>query len=1047
MREWEDPSVQHRNRLPGRTDIRSYESFDAAREQDNTSCLMLSLNGDWQFRLCPEPCAVPEGFELPDYPDAEAWDRIRVPGCWQMQGYGTPVYSASPYLFATDPPYVSEDNDTGLYRTWFTLPENFSGKRMILRFEGVGSMFYVYLNGQEIGMSKGAHMTAEFDVSEAAVPGENLLAVKVLRFCDGSYLEIQDMLHMSGIFRNVSLHAMPVSGIYDVVVHADMEGLLQAEIVFNISGRRKEDLLPLPVTAVLLDPDGGEDARIESVFGDSGGKEDPSAALTDPMKLRLNMHVGSPKLWSAEKPSLYTLIVSCPGQHIPVRTGFRSIEIRDQQFLVNGRAIKARGVNHHDTNTTLGWAVSEEAMLQDVILMKRHNINFVRTSHYPPPAYFIDLADRFGLYVMSEADIECHGMGITDINTLSRDPAWSYAYTDRAERMVYRDRNHPSIVCWSMGNESGFGDNFRKVSAAMKALDDRPVHYQGAKDLPAFIPEEIAKNPEKMYQIQEQRMKTPWDPCVDLESMMYASPEMLEMYAQREDPRPFILCEYAHSMGNGPGGLREYWDVIWKYPKLMGACVWEWQDHGVLRYTEKGQKYYACGNELEMPYKRDGINGNFCNDGLLSPEKIPHPGLTELKKVLQPIHIRLLWTYPVRLEIVNRYQFTQGNLTGIWTLIEDGRVIQERGIDIDALAPGEAMKLELPVSEEDREQLLNISFRLKKAEPYADAGFEVASEQFVLGAFTAPQPPEKGSFPGLCLRKEGTALTIEGAGFTYGFDLLHGELRSMTREGEELLKAPLRQCFFRAPTDNDIGIVGPMRPGYANLWKDNGLDRLAARNLEEPMVTETGDQILIRFRQRFGANPYPPVLDTDTAFLIYPDGTLDTEVRYHPLKTPYIKENFYWPRLGFTLSLTPEYGGIRWYGRGPGENYSDRCTASDIGWYYRKVQGLHTGYSRMQENGARTDVRRMDAESSSGAVVFEALSAPFTFTAHDYTMEALTKAWHEYELEHTDAVVLHIDALQAGLGTNSCGPEPGKDHRPDPGEVSVFRFRMRYENA
>ena len=1033
MREWEDPSIQHRNRLPGRTNIRSFtEEAQALRGDEGTSPLFLSLNGTWQFRLCPDPYAVPAGFEKPDYPDAAAWDRVKVPGCWQMQGYGKPVYSASPYLFPTDPPYVAEENETGLYRTAFTLPDAFLEKRVILRFEGVGSMFYVYVNGHEAGMSKGAHMTAEFDVTRYLVPGENLVTVKVLRFSDGSYLEIQDMLHMSGIFRNVSLHAMPAEGIYDVIVHADMDGTLQAEVLFSQASAERT------VKAVLYDPEG---RRVSADLTAENGLE----------AARFSMKLKQPRLWSAETPELYTLVVSCEGQYVPVRFGFRSIEIRDRQFLVNGHAIKAKGVNHHDTNTTLGWAVSEEAMLQDVLLMKRHNINFVRTSHYPPPAFFMTLADTYGLYVMCEADIECHGMGITDINTLSSDPAWEYAYVDRAERMVLRDRNHPCIVVWSMGNECGFGENFRKVSAAVKALDDRPVHYQAAKDLPAFIPEEIAKDPEKLYQMQEKRQKTPWDACVDLESMMYASPEVLKQHGEREDPRPFILCEYAHSMGNGPGGLKEYWDVIYRYPKLMGACVWEWQDHGVLSYTEDGQKYYACGNELDMPYKRDGINGNFCNDGLLSPEKVPHPGLLELKKVLQPIHARLLWTYPVRIELESRYECTKGNLRGIWTLTENGVRVQEGGIDLDDLAPGEAMRLELPFSEGEKEQLLNLSFRLKEKTSWADAGYEVASEQFVLGVFEAPALPgsagqDAGTKEPLHVVRDGMRLTVSGQDFTYTFDLLHGELVRMTRGEEALLKAPLKQCFFRAPTDNDIGIVGPTRPGMANLWKDNGLDRLTARNLTEPVIDEEKDCVILRFRQRFGANPYPPVLDTESVFTVYTDGTIDTEVRYQPLKTPYIKENFYWPRLGFTLAIAPEYSGIRWFGRGPGENYSDRCTASDIGWYFRSVKNLHTAYSRMQENGARTDVRRMDAEGENGSLVFEALSAPFTFTAHDYTVEALTKAWHEYELERTDAVVLHIDAVQAGLGTNSCGPEPGKEYRPRPEEMEPFRFRIRYES-
>ena len=389
-------------------------------------------------------------------------------------------------------------------------------------------------------------------------------------------------------------------------------------------------------------------------------------------------------------------------------------------------------------------------------------------------------------------------------------------------------------------------------------------------------------------------------------------------------------------------------------------------------------------------------------------------------------------------------------MRGIWTLLEDGQPVREGGIDLDMLAPGHTMKLELPFSEGEKEQLLEFSFRLKEKTAYADAGYEIASEQFVLGSFEAPVLPESAE-NGLTgpLRTERTdsAATVFGQDFEYIFDLLHGELTGMKRKEKELLAAPLRQYFFRAPTDNDIGIVGPTRPGYANLWKDNGLDRLTARNLKLPEIITEADRVVLRFWQRFGANPFPPVLDTETVFTVYADGTLDTEVRYQPLETPYIKENFYWPRLGFTLSLPKTCDGIRWYGRGPGENYSDRCSASNIGWYYRKLAELHTGYSRMQENGARTDVRRMDAEGEEGSVVFEALSAPFTFTAHDYTTEALTAAWHEYQLERADAAVIHIDAAQAGLGSNSCGPEPGKDHRPRPETVDHFSFRIRYEGC
>ena len=1011
-REWEDPSLQQKNRLPGRGNLIGYDSPEKALTyKKERSRHYLSLNGAWDFTLAPRPEDAPAGFAQPDFA-AEGWAKMPVPGCWQMHGYGTPVYSASPYLFPTDPPFVPDDNDTGCYRTRFILPEAMRGMRLILRFEGVGCMFWAWVNGRAAGMSKGSHMTAEFDVTDLCLPGENLLAVEVLRFSDASYLEIQDMLHMSGIFRPVSLLAMPARGVWDVVVHADSTGLLRADVTTGGSEA---------VSAVLYDADG--------------------AAVAGAEGLRMEMRVASPRLWSAEDPYLYTLVVCCEGQYTPVRVGFRTVSYADRQMLVNGMAIKAKGVNHHDTNTRLGWAVDETAMLQDALLMKRHNINFVRTSHYPSPAFFYDLADELGLYILSEADIECHGMGITDINILSRDPAWEHAYVDRAERMVLRDRSHPAVVAWSMGNESGYGENFRRVSAAMRRLDSRGVHYCGAKDLPALIPEEVAKDPAKMYQMRELRRKTPDEPTVDFESTMYMPPEALAAVGEGADPRPFLVCEYAHSMGNGPGSLREYWEMFYKYPKLLGGCVWEWQDHGVLRQTADGKPYYACGNELAMPYKRDGINGNFCNDGLLSPEKTPHPGLLELKKAIQPLFFELVSADPATVAITSRYQFLRGETAGRWEHVRDGEILAEGTIDIDDLAPGERREYLLPLRGEGPESLLNLSFRLKKDTKWAEAGHEVACEQFVLGALPQPETPEGGA---LRVLHERGALRIEGQDFAAGFDLVHGCLTSWERGGAQLLRAPLRQNFWRAPTDNDVGIVGPNRPGAANTWKDNGLDRLEPRSLAEPEIIEHDGSVAVRLRQRWGANPFPPVLDTETVFTVYGGGAMDVSVRYEQLQSPYMKEGFWWPRLGWTLSLPREMDAVRWHGRGPGENYSDRCWSTDIGWYEKTVPEMHTPYSRMQENGARTDTRSLEICGGGRCARFEALSAPFTFTAHDYTDAALTRAWHAYELERADATVVDVDMEQSGLGSNSCGPEPLARYKPTlAGAPREFRFRMR----
>ncbi len=1014
--DWENPSLQHKNRLPGRSSFFGFPDAASALKGDALlSPFVCSLDGEWDFFLAPSPLLTPPRFEEGELDENTQWSRITVPGCWQMQGWGIPVYSASPYLFPTDPPYVAADNDTGCYLRRFTLPESMKNRPVTLRFEGVGSMFYVYVNGHEAGMSKGAHMAAEFDVTPLLREGENTLCVKVLRFSDGSYLEIQDMYHMSGIFRSVYLLAWPEKGrAEDIFVQADSTGALSV-CVSGVSG----------FSGVLYDG------------------ETSCASLSEGQN---SVQVEDPHLWSAEDPYLYRLVIQVEDEFFPIFVGFRTVEIRDSQLLVNGKAIKAKGVNHHDTNTQLGWAVSHEALETDVLLMKRHNINFVRTSHYPSDPYFYDLCDRYGIYVLDEADIECHGMGITDVNILSSDRDWEYAYVDRAQRMVLRDRCHPCVIVWSMGNESGFGENFRSVSKAIKELDGgRPVHYAGAKDLPSLIPEEVAKDPEKMYQMREARMKQPWDPCVDMASTMYMSPTDLEKEGEKEDPLPFLVCEYAHSMGNGPGSLKEYWEVIYRHPRLIGACVWEWQDHGILRFTDEGKKYYAGGYDLHMPYKRDGINGNFCNDGLLSPEKVPHPGLIELKKALQPLYFELVRTDPVTLRVTSRYQFISGETVGHWELKKDALTFREGELNIDDLAPGETKEYVLPVSSGGEEAFLNLSFVLRHSTSWAPRGHEVACEQFLLGSRAIPQAP-KSEEP-LHGKRQGFVYTVTGGNFSLSFDLLHGYLSRWESGGKEVLAMPMKQNYWRAPTDNDVGIVGPMRPGAANNWKDNGLDRLIPRNLQEPEIKEEKGKITLTFRQRWGAHPFPCVLDNEMSYTVYPEGSVDVSVSYRQLDTPYLKEDFWWPRLGFTLGIGQAFDTVSWHGRGPGENYSDRCWASNIGWYQKKVTELHTSYSRMQENGARTDCRSLRVENRRGqGLSVTALSAPFTFTCHDYTDAALTEAWHEYELKRAGCTVVDIDLCQSGLGSNSCGPEPMTRYKPTltSGDVS-FTFRMKAE--
>lgn len=995
---WEDPSVQHQNRLPARGGFFYYESAEKALgyQEEKSACYAL-LNGAWDFKLVNTPLRAGSEYAREDYVMDESWSKICVPGCWQMQGYGGhPIYSGAPYLFPVEPPYVTEENDTGLYRREFTLPRAMEGKRVVISFEGVGSMFFVYVNGREIGMSKGSHMTAEFDITEAVHPGRNLLAVSVLRFCDGSYLEIQDMYHMSGIFRNVSLQATEKEGYArDVIVHADMHGHLHADV--ELCGEAQ-------VQATLYDG--------KNIVGQAQGKS-------------FDIDLPNAHLWSAEDPYLYTLVVQAGREYIPVRVGFRSVERRGVEVLVNGKTIKARGVNHHDTNTDAGWAVGREALRQDVLLMKRHNVNFVRTSHYPSDHYFYDLADEYGLYVMDEADVECHGMTAISVSMLSKSPAWQYAYVDRMERMVHRDRNHACVVTWSLGNESGFGDNHRAASAAAKALDDRLVHYEAAREIPEVNMEELLKNPEKMFDMQKAIEKTPWDNCVDFESVMYPDHTRLERCANRDDDRPFFMCEYAHSMGNSPGGLKEYWELIYKYPKLLGGCVWEWQDHGLRAYTEDGEMYWANGKDYGMPFSVHDGNGNFCNDGLIASDKTPHPAMTEMKKAYQPLYFALESKDPLCVKVISHYQFLSDELAGHWELVQDNAVLAAGEINIDTQAPGTEAVYTLPAALPQGECFLNISFTRKKACKWAPAGYEVAAEQFVCNKGLAIKEPE---IAGRSLKacRDGLEYVAVGDDFTLEFDLLRGEISRWQAAGREYLTMPLKQNFWHAPTDNDNSFGN----GATRKWQTRGLHHLVARNTADPVIAEEDGKIRLTFTQRWGASPNPVVLDTVLTYTVWADGKVDVAVSYKELPYPNSSEPFWWPRLGVTMGVNPTCDTVSWHGRGPGENYIDRCWASNIGWYAAKVEDMHVSYARMQENGARTDTRSMCVSDQRGSGIrFSALSAPFTFTAHDYTDAALTEATHEYQLERTDSTVVDIDLAQTGLGSASCGPEAQEQHK------------------
>lgn len=1018
---WQDPSVQHLNRLPARAGVFFYHDEALARTMNRALARdYVNLNGEWDFSLAPSPLHCPEGWEQPDYIPLEDWGSIRVPGCWQMQGYGQPIYSSMPYLHPIDPPFVPDENDTGLYRRLFVLPEKFSGKRITMTFEGVGSAFWVYVNGKEVGFSKGPHIPAEFDVTDVVEPGENLLAVKVVRFSDGSYLEIQDMMHMSGIFRDVYLTATPTEGyIQDIYTRADMNGHLTSAI--KLGGGDGE------VTANLYDG--------ETLVGTAKG-------TTSGGEITLAIDLEDPKLWSAEAPNLYTLVVSANGVYAPMRVGFRTVCVDGVLFKVNGVAIKARGVNRHDTHTDLGWAVNVESMERDVQLMKQHNINFVRTSHYCNDIRFLDLCDKYGLFVMDETDLECHGMGGSgsDLSALSKSPEWTYAYVDRGERMVMRDRSHPCVVWWSLGNESGFGDNHRAMSRRFKELDDRPVHYEAAKETGSFNMEQMLAmgDRKKIMEAMAERRRAPWDPCVDCESVMYPTVDNVEEFGQRDDPRPFFLCEYAHAMGNSPGNLKEYWDVIYKYPKLMGACVWEFVDHGVRVHEDDGSWWFAHGEDLgDMPRQHaKKSNGNFCNDGLNSPDRQPHPSMNELKKVYEPINAELVTENdPTKVRLISRLYHTNTDwLTARWYIKQYGKVISSGELDLASLQPCETREYTIPaVTPTAGECTLDLVFQQKEDTLWAKAGYVVTVSQFVIAPKACDRIPVEAD--GLLETDEDDRyITVYGEDFTVAFDKLGGTLDVWEVGGKELLTAPFTLNFWRAVIDNDV------RASVA--WRDRGLDVLKPRTTEAMALTVDGAAI-VTIAQRWACYPYTPVFDTTTKWTVKADGSVSVEVTY-ALTNPAQDAQMFFPRLGVTMGLDSGCDRVVWYGRGPGENYSDRNTGSPIDVYESKVEALHEPYMRCQENGGRTDNRWVAVKDIRGAgLLVVAESAPFTFTAHDYTDAALDAAEHDHLLEYAGCTVLDIDMEQSGVGSGSCGPDQLEKYKLRLTEPKTFKFTMR----
>lgn len=1003
--DWENPAFIGENKEPAHGTLVPYADEAAARKAvPEASPWYRSLNGDWKFHWVAKPADRPRKFHKPDFDDS-AWAVLPVPSNWEMHGYGVPIYTNIPYPFPADPPRIPHDNNpVGSYRTSFDVPEAWDGRQVFIQFGGVMSAFYLWINGEKVGYSQDSMTPAEFNITKYVKPGRNVLAAEVYRWCDGSYLEDQDMWRLSGIYRDVCLFSTPTVHLRDFEIRAELDDAC-----------RDADLR---ITAKLHNygdaPAGAHSVEVTLLNGSGkpvGGKPLTSATVSEvpagrETVARMRLGLLNPAKWTAETPNLYQVLLTlkdADGRVLEVeqcRVGFRKIEIRNGRFLVNGVPIRFRGVNRHEHDPARGKAITVESMLRDIELMKRHNINTVRTSHYPDDPRWYELCSRYGLYVIDEANIESHGMGYDLDKTLGNKPEWEAAHVARVEAMVERDKNHACIVAWSLGNEAGSGCNFVAAANAIRRLDPtRPIHY------------------ERMNEV------------ADFDSYMYPKLHQLKAYAEASPNRAVFMCEYAHAMGNSVGNLQDYWDLIEAYPNLVGGCIWDWVDQALYKTAQDGTTFLAYGGDFgDTP--NDGI---FCCNGLIHADRRLNPHIHEVKQVYRRVKT-VPGAAPGLVRIRNAYDFVStGFLDGSWQLTVDGEVVQEGPLPHLDLAPGEEREVDLSVAKPElipgSEALLTVSFALAKDAPWAPRGHVVAWDQFA-APWTAPAAPpvDADDLPAVKLAETDAAFTVTGKTFRVTVGKASGAIESLVSDGEELLASPLVPNFWRAPIDNDNGNKMPSRLG---VWRRAGQDRavakVAARHLSPQVVEIVVEARLAaegaRLRQ---------------AYTVYGSGDVVVGNRLEPGEgLPDI------PRLGMQGALPKAFDTLTWYGRGPHESYADRKTGAAVGLYSAAVEDQIHHYVRPQENANKTDVRWLALTDARGAGLLAVGMPLLEGSAWPYTQDDLESAAHDFELPRRDTVTLNLDYRQMGVGGDDSWGAPIHPEYTIPAQPCAWRLRIR----
>lgn len=982
MKTWENHQIDGINRMPARAHFLTFPSKEKALLNNNRyTHAFKNLNGVWKFMFLDAPEYSPEGFFNSDF-DVTKMDDITVPGNWQLQGYGKMHYSDLWYNFPINPPYVPTENPTGIYKRTFFVEESYRDKKIIIRFCGVDSAYHLWINGKEVGYSKVARNESEFDITDIIRVGEeNDVTVRVYQWSDGTYLEDQDMWWESGIFRDVELIGVPKDGINDYKVIADLDdeyknGIFKVEAFLRTT---KE----VNVTFELVDA--GENTVFTKTVVAKEGK-----ACIDEVIADVNH-------WTAETPYLYKLFMTVEDdgqivEVIPQNVGFRNIRLNGETFLVNGVAIKFKGVNRHDYSPQNGRVVSREEFEKDIILMKQFNINAIRTSHYPNSYYLYDLCDEYGMYLIAETDLECHGFELTgDYKWITDDPSWELAYVSRMTRMIERDKNHPAIIFWSLGNESAFGCNFRKMTDVAHEMDPtRLVHYEGDFDVESA----------DVYSTMYTWIENPKKP--------YLMKDIIE-----KSKKPHVHCEYCHAMGNGPGNLKDYQDLVYAHDKLQGGFVWEWFDHGIESFTESGEKYYRYGGD----FGDDPSNKDFCIDGLIMPDRTPSPGLYEYKKVIEPITTTAVDIQKGIINLLSRYDFANlDRFNLVYKVMEDDVILQTGFMAVPSIEARANKDITLPYDlsaikvKPGAHYYVNISYQLREDTSYASSGHELATAQFELPLYKEGIVVRPEGI--LNVEKEHTTLHVKGANFSLDFNLVNGNLMNIVRDGMQVLSKGPRLILWRAPISNDMEIIDKLKKVYFLH-----LEHEVVMNIDYHME---GNILKVEVDTINSTTNSAWHFKTKYVYTVCPSGDILIDVEGTPSGRVDLAPDML-PRIGVSMHLDKSMEHVRYFGMGPGENYADSKEAAQMGLYANTVDGLFTNYVIPQENGNHMGCKWVSMTNDRGMGLLASTEGDFNFSASWYEDKDLDDAKHTCDLVKRDYIVFNVDYKQNALGTNSCG--------------------------